>query len=145
VNANPVVLIVEDNFFVRKALGRLLEREGIPSVDAAGLEEAREHLVGHGATLRAVVIDIDLGDENGLDLVHELRQGGRRPKILVFSASLDNASRAGAIGLVADEVLVKPASPKAILAAVQRQLDAAGSGTTGEWLRTHPSCGIRTS
>ena len=143
-DANPIVLIVEDDPFVRTALCRLLDREGIASIDAAGLDEARECLARHGATLRAGVVDVELGAENGLDLVNELHHRGSPLSILVFSASLDGASSAEAIGLGAAEVLPKPAPPEAILAAVRRRLDAAGSGTTGEWLRTHPSCGIRT-
>ena len=144
-NANPIVLIVEDDPFVRTALCRLLDRAGIASIDAAGLDEARECLARHGASLRAAVVDIELGAENGLDLVKELHQRGTSPSILVFSASLDGTSSEEAIGRGADEVLAKPATPEAILAAVRRRLDATGSGTTGERLRTHPSRGIRTS
>ena len=139
--AIPIALIVDDDPFVREALRRLLEREGIETVGAAGLGEARERVARHRDRLRVVVADLGLGEEDGLDLVRELRRSELPPSILVFSAAADGAPGAQALALGVDRVLTKPASPDAIVAAVRRILGRGDPGVAGERLRTHPSRG----
>lgn len=137
----PVVLVVDDDAGLRGALRRLLERKGVATVAAASLAGAREQLVAYRRTIEVVIVDLGLGAEEGLDLVREVRRSSARPSILVFSAEADGAAGAQAAALGADEILVKPACPEAILAAVRRILGPAHAEPTGEWLRTHPASG----
>ena len=127
----PIVLVVDDERSVREALARLLQREGICVLTATSLDEARLLCARHRGRLRAVVIDVQLGGENGLDLVRELAGEPGAPRLLVFSASVDGLVRERALALGADEVLVKPSSPTAILAAVRRELGPLGLGVLG--------------
>lgn len=121
-SAAPIVLVVDDEPPVREALIRLFERAGLPALGAAGLTCARALVAGHRATLRAVTIDLRLGDGDGLDLVREVARTPGAPPILVFSASVEPAMRARALALGAHDVLAKPASAAEILEAVRRVL-----------------------
>jgi DNA-binding response OmpR family regulator len=124
----PIVLVVDDERSVREALARLFAREGIGALTASTLDEARLLCARHRGSLRAVVIDLCLGGENGLDLVRELAGEPGAPRLLVFSASVDGLVRERALALGADEVLAKPSSPPAILAALRRELGPLGLG-----------------
>ena len=67
-------LIVDDNDGFREEMGALLEEQGVSVVGgAASGAEALER----NAELRpdVVLVDIDLGGENGVELVTRLRQG----------------------------------------------------------------------
>jgi DNA-binding response OmpR family regulator len=141
VAAIPIALIVDDDPRVREALQRLLEREGLDTVGAGNLAGARERIARHRDTLQVVIVDLGLGEEDGLDLVRELRRSDPPPSILVFSAVADGARGAQALALGVDRVLTKPASPDAIVDAVRRVLAGADPGVAGEWLRTHPPRG----
>ena len=139
--AGSIVLIVDDDASVREALQRLFAREGIGAIGARNLSEARERIASHATTLRIAIIDLELGQEDGLDLVRELKGSASPPSILVFSAAADGGARAQSLALHAEDVLAKPASPQAILAAVRRSLGDKYPGVIGERMRTHPSRG----
>jgi two-component system, NtrC family, response regulator AtoC len=141
VGAEPIVLIVDDDASVREALQRLLSREGIGAIGARSLGEARERIALHATALRIAIIDLELGQEDGLDLVRELKRSTSPLSILVFSAAADGGARAQSLALEGEVVLAKPASPQAILTAVRRTLGDVYPGVIGERMRTHPSRG----
>jgi DNA-binding response OmpR family regulator len=141
VAANPAVLLVEDDPSVRNALVRLLDRDGLCTLGVASLAEARDALVRHRSTLEVLIVDLGLGEEDGLDLVHENRQAKLPLPILIFSAAADSPAVLESLSLGVHEVLLKPAPPTAILAAVRRVIADGGPGMAGGRLRTHPSRG----
>jgi DNA-binding NarL/FixJ family response regulator len=70
----PRCLIVDDNDGFREEMGALLEEQGLPVVGgAASGAEALQRI----AEIRpdVVLVDIDLGGENGVELVRRIRQG----------------------------------------------------------------------
>ena len=80
-------LIIDDNPRFREATHTLLEAQGIDVVGGAGsATEALQQI----AELRpdVALIDIDLGRESGLGLVHRLQEGDGRaafPKVILIS------------------------------------------------------------
>jgi CheY-like chemotaxis protein len=77
-------LIVDDNVSLLKAAGALLEREGIAVVGVASTtSEALQLVEAHRPDV--TLIDIDLGQESGFDLVHRLARDGtqRHSSILI--------------------------------------------------------------
>jgi DNA-binding NarL/FixJ family response regulator len=80
-------LIVDDNAQFLEAARALLERQGMTIVAVASTgEEARRRLGETQPDL--VLVDIDLGDESGLDLARSIvDEGGLRPPhIILISA-----------------------------------------------------------
>jgi PAS domain S-box-containing protein len=78
------ILHVEDDISLTQLVHELLEDEA--DVFAANsLAEARHSLNGAGYDL--VILDITLGDGSGLDLLPLLHQSGRKPPVILYSAT----------------------------------------------------------
>ena len=81
-------LIVDDSAIFLRAARALLESEGIAVAIASSGDEARRHI--EQADPDVVLVDIDLGDENGFDVAAQLSgsavAGGRSPRITLISS-----------------------------------------------------------
>jgi CheY-like chemotaxis protein len=80
-------LIVDDNAQFLEAARALLERQGMTIVAVASTgEEARRRL--HETRPDLVLVDIDLGEESGLDLARSIVDDGRfdPPPVILISA-----------------------------------------------------------
>ncbi len=74
-------LIVDDEPDIRTLVALFMKREGVPTLEAADLAEAREQLDRHGEEIDLCLADMRLPDGNGLDLVDEIRR--QRPDLPV--------------------------------------------------------------
>ncbi|MFP4252044.1 MAG: sigma-54-dependent transcriptional regulator [Guyparkeria sp.] len=74
-------LIVDDEPDIRTLVTLFMKREGVPTLEAADLAEARGHLDRQGDEIDLCLTDMRLPDGDGLDLVDEIRQ--RRPDLPV--------------------------------------------------------------
>ena len=106
-------LIVDDNAGFVAAARKLLEADGITVVGSASASADAVDLVAH---LRpdVTLIDIDLGAENGIELVEQLRQATvRSPTVLISAHSaedfVDAIDDCGAVGFVAKSDLTAAA------------------------------------
>jgi CheY-like chemotaxis protein len=117
------VLIIDDHADSRELIAAVLGRAEIgtaeASTGAAGLRRVLE-------TPRpsAVVIDLGLPDCHGTDCIRTLRQtpATAHLPILVLTASVTDADRAGAAGAGATAFLTKPILPDDLLTAVREAL-----------------------
>jgi DNA-binding response OmpR family regulator len=82
----PVVLVVEDDASLQRALGGLLRRQGFAPVEAttvaAAIHEAEEHSVN------AIILDLLLdGNESGVEFLAWLRQQSHyeRTPVLIYT------------------------------------------------------------
>ncbi|HSH84334.1 MAG TPA: sigma-54 dependent transcriptional regulator [Guyparkeria sp.] len=73
-------LIVDDEPDIRTLIALFMKREGVPTLVAADLAEAREQLAAHD-NIQLCLTDMRLPDGNGLDLVDEIRE--QRPDLPV--------------------------------------------------------------
>jgi len=130
------ILLVDDHAIVRRGLVHVL-REAFPRAvlaEAGALAQARASL--HGQRWDLVLLDINLPDGNGLDLLEALRGDGRGIPALILSSYPEAefamaALKAGAAGYLAKGSLLDE-----VVAAVTRIL-AGGryvSSTLGELL-----------
>jgi two-component system, NarL family, response regulator DevR len=100
------ILLVEDHNVVRDALASALNREPDLEVGAQtrSLAEARIAVALGG--IDAAIIDLDLPDGDGLELVQELRDGQPRSiPVLVLTKNLDPAVHDLALKAGASEVI----------------------------------------
>jgi two-component system nitrate/nitrite response regulator NarL len=102
------VLIIDDHAVVRTALRMFLESQpGLTVVgEAAHPTEALESALHAHPDI--ILLDIDLGDVNGLDLLPQLRRAAPEAHVLVLTGIRDvemhrRAVRLGAVGIVRKE------------------------------------------
>ena len=118
---NPI-LIVDDHPIVRQGLGQMLGREpGLGSIIEAGTgAEALERF--HTFRPVAVVVDLMLGNESGLDVVRRLRTLSADVRILVMSMHDESLHAARALKAGADGYIMKQAATDTIVDALRRVL-----------------------
>ncbi len=121
------ILVVDDEARIREVVQYGLEKSGFAVQLAADGRAALEALAGGGFDL--VVLDIMLPDIDGYELCRRIRAGGHLP-ILFLSARSEEVDRIVGLELGADDYLVKPFSPRELVArvrAVLRRFEAAGT------------------
>ena len=114
------VMLVEDHASFRQAMAFILGREpGIEVVAQAGtLDEARRLL--DEQTVDVAVVDFNLPDGSGTELVEYLRRSNPRGAALLLTASVDPQTRSLALEAGAHEVLHKSDAITGIVKAVAR-------------------------
>lgn len=135
------VLVVDDEPSVRKVATAYLEREGFQVQTAAdGLEGLRQAEAGG---LALVVLDVMLPGMNGLEVCKRLRASSDVP-IILLTARGEEFDRVLGLELGADDYVVKPFSPRELVARVKAILrrtsgEAAPAVLTYEDLRVDPA------
>jgi DNA-binding NarL/FixJ family response regulator len=121
------VLLVDDHALFRGVLAIICEEQTSldENVQAGSLAEARRALSSRNSKSFALaVVDLDLPDEDGVELIGELRQAGI--PVLALSASRDHERLAGVSGLEPGQVLSTAASYDEILGAVRKLVEDLG-------------------
>ena len=100
------LLLVEDTFDMAEAIMIRLDRSGIACDLAKSLEEARACVnVQH---YDVIVLDINLPDGLGTELLKEIRSRGERTPVLMLTAEFSVDDRVSSLNSGADDYLVKP-------------------------------------
>ncbi|MNU27017.1 Transcriptional regulatory protein TcrA [compost metagenome] len=111
------ILYIEDNELLAKSTTRSLTRAGF-TVDAFGDAEdawAAWKLAVH----EAVILDLMLGDEHGLDLLGRARGAGLRAPVIVLTALGEIDERIRGLNQGADDYMVKPFSVDELIARIR--------------------------
>ena len=113
------LLLVEHNLLFREGLALLLKwRTGLSSVYARSLAEAKGILEEANQKPACVIVDLDLPDGDGTELLKELN--GLPVVALMRSSSLERRGEAMIAG--ADEVIRTTGPAEKIIVAVERLL-----------------------
>ena len=116
------LLIVDDDAPLRGRLALVMERKGFSVQAAAGVAEAEELIREHRFT--HAVLDMKLGDGNGLDIVPLIRGKSPDCRIVMLTGFGNIATAVAAVKAGAMDYLPKPADPDSIAAALLQQGDA---------------------
>jgi DNA-binding NarL/FixJ family response regulator len=111
------ILLVEHNLLFRDGLALLLEwRTGLNSIFARSLAEVQDVLEEANQKPACVIVDLDLPDGEGTQLLKELNG----LPMLALLRSPNRERRREAKGLGANQVLLTTEVPEKIVAAVER-------------------------
>jgi len=124
--APSAVLLVTADAGVRGQLLPLLEAEGLSVSEAASLKDARAALADERALPSAVVVDVDLPDGSGHELIVEIRRlsAGDGVAVVVMSPRSGFLDKVEAITSGADGYFEKPVDWKALLRRLQHLLES---------------------
>ncbi len=124
--AAKCVLVVDDDPTVREVVQHYLERDGFVVRLAGDGTAALEALAVSVPDL--VVLDLQLPGVDGLEVCRQIREVGSTP-VIMLTARAREADRITGLELGADDYVVKPFSPRELLARVRsvlRRSQAAG-------------------
>jgi DNA-binding NarL/FixJ family response regulator len=121
------VILVDDHDLIREGLRRAFEREPDFTVagEAATVEEATALAAETGPDV--VVIDVNLPDGSGLELVRALRAGSATLGIVVLTMYDDDATLFAALDAGASSLVTKTATTEQVLSAARHALAAPGT------------------
>jgi DNA-binding NarL/FixJ family response regulator len=113
------ILIVEDHAIVRAGLRMLLENS--PGMEVVGEAPSVSGLFSApvGLVPDVILLDLDLGHENGADFLPELLKRFSRVRVLVLTAASDPEVHLQAVGAGASGVVIKEQAPEMLLKAIQ--------------------------
>src|SRR5690554_1065331 len=114
------LLIVEDNTKLLESISETLEAEHFKCELAANFKEAHEKLFIYEYDI--ALIDINLPDGSGLELIKSLKQSRNTTGIIVVSARNSTMQKIEGLNLGADDYLTKPFDMAELVARVKALL-----------------------
>lgn len=131
------VLLVEDHLLTRRFLADNLTADGYRPLEASTVEQARRQI--HDGSPTLMVLDLELPDGDGLDLISELRDADvgldRRLPVLVLSGRGTEIDRVRGLNRGADDYLAKPFGYAEVRARIEALLRRSTRPTGAQRLR----------
>ena len=112
----PKILIVEDDLDMQEMMVSFMQKNGFMVIAANNADELTEKLKSQRVDL--ILLDVMLGDENGISICREIRETNNIPIIIVSALSADE-DRLSGFEVGADDYIVKPFNPQILLAKVK--------------------------
>ena len=120
------ILVVDDDRAILKLIARVLRDESYAIDEASTGEEARTLALVN--EYDGIVLDLQLGDRHGFEILQELRRNGRRTPVLLYSGRSDTDSIVRGLDAGADDYVVKPVSNEELRARVRTLVRRGTSG-----------------
>jgi DNA-binding response OmpR family regulator len=121
------LLVVEDDVAIREFLDRSLSEAGYQVDAAENAAEAERHAVE--GLHDALIVDLNLPDIDGLDLIARLRAQGNSAPVLILSARRSVDDRVRGLEQGGDDYLTKPFALAELLARLRNLLRRSGQST----------------
>jgi two-component system, OmpR family, phosphate regulon response regulator OmpR len=118
-DAEPHLLVVDDDARLRDLLRRYLSDSGFRVTGAGDAREARVQLASFAFDL--IVLDVMMPGESGLDLTRSLRSESPVP-VLLLTAMAEPEDRVNGLEQGADDFLAKPFEPRELVLRIRNIL-----------------------
>lgn len=133
--AEPHLLVVDDDEGIRELLRRYLSANGFRVSTAADAAEARARLANLEFDL--IVLDVMMPGESGLDFTRALKGQGQVP-VLLLTAMDQPSDRVNGLEHGADDYLAKPFEPRELVLRIRNILQRVPAQAPGRELRFGP-------
>lgn len=121
------ILVVDDDRAILKLIERVLRDEAYAVDVAASGEEAR--MLALVNEYDGIILDLQLGDRHGFEILQELRRDGRETPVLLYSGSADTETIVRGLDAGADDYVVKPISNEELRARVRTLVRRGAKGS----------------
>jgi DNA-binding response OmpR family regulator len=124
----PSCLVVEDDRTMRHLVVNYLEEHDIRAISATGRDEVPGLIASEDPSV--VILDLRLGQDDGLDLLREIRSHSDVPVIITTGHRRDEIDRVVGLELGADDYITKPFGLRELLARIRAVLRRREAGQT---------------
>ena len=122
------ILIADDEQVVHESLGIYLKAEGFETIDVFDGKQAVEAL---NSEVALCVLDIMMPNMSGIDACKEIRRTSKVP-IIMLTAKGEEIDRILGLELGADDYIVKPFSPREVVARIKAVLRRTNEQKAGD-------------
>ncbi len=134
------VLVIDDDKFIRNSLQRLFSDMGHETILAESLVDGMT-CAEHGVDV--IFLDLDLPDGAGQKAIDNLSAANGNPEIIVITGMGDNYGAQETLGNGVWDYILKPASPKTVMASLKSALKYRQESTAHQEPRDRlDACGI---
>ncbi len=141
-NGKRSLLVVEDELINREMLGIVLE-DSYDMIYAATGAEALNVLAAHFDTLSLVLLDLNLPDMSGMDILKHIRQSAHLTHIPVIVMTSDRESEVDSLTFGASDFIPKPyPEPRVIQARVRRTIELSEDRDIIHWTERDQLTGL---
>lgn len=135
------ILVVDDDAHIREVVRFALEKAGLEVTEAGDGQKALQQFKKNPAEL--IVLDITMPEMDGLAVCREIRKTSNVP-ILFLSSRTDEVDRVVGLEVGGDDYVIKPFSPRELVARVQAIMKRAhGKANHAAEVRELTSGGVR--
>lgn len=135
----PRILVVDDDPDMRQMMTQFMRKNGTIALPASTEAEVLVHL--NDGRVDLILLDVMLGDENGLEICSRLR-GEQDVPIIMVSALCADHQRMEGYDVGADDYIAKPFNPDLLLARVKAVLSRARRSSSLVHRRNTQTCGF---
>lgn len=114
------VLVIDDDLSIRSLLSDYLSQHALRVTSLSGSQDLQRVLSTDEVDL--LIVDLNLGREDGLDIVRKLSSTSDCPIIIISGDRLDEADKVVGLELGAVDYITKPFGTRELLARVRRSL-----------------------
>ena len=115
------ILIVDDEFRIRKLLVEFLKREGYVTVEAKDGEEVLDLLFEQKQTFDLIILDVMMPKYDGWYILESIREYLTTP-VVMLTARSDEYDQLKGFKMGADDYVTKPFSPSVLVARINKIL-----------------------
>jgi DNA-binding response OmpR family regulator len=122
------VLVIEDDRMLARLVERMLGEAGY-AVDVTRNAEDGRHMATT-VDYDAILLDLELPDRNGLEVVRDLRREGRDVPVLIMTGRDDDEDIVRGLDAGADDYLLKPVANEVLKARLRAAVRRGGAART---------------
>jgi two-component system alkaline phosphatase synthesis response regulator PhoP len=130
---DSLILIVDDEPQISAVLSAYLTNSGYRTVTAQDGKAALE--LFHAKHPALILLDLNLPGKDGLEVCQTIRQDSDVP-IIMLTARSEETDKLVGLELGADDYIVKPFSPREVVARVKTVLRRSGSGSESQLIKS---------
>lgn len=119
-----LILAVDDEPSVLRILKDILETNDMMLIAATSAEEAYEKLKQHSPSLKLILLDVMLPDENGLNICRYIKthRSTRNIPVIILSVKASERDKINGLEMGADDYIAKPFSSGELKARIKSVL-----------------------
>jgi DNA-binding response OmpR family regulator len=122
------ILVIEDDRMLARIVERMLGEAGYAVDVTRSAEEGRQ--LATTIEYDAILLDLELPDRNGIEVVRELRREGRDTPVLIMTGRDDDADIVRGLDAGADDYLLKPVGHEVLKARLRAAVRRGGGART---------------
>ncbi|MBW4680167.1 MAG: response regulator [Microcoleus vaginatus WJT46-NPBG5] len=118
-----LILIIEDAWFTRRAIGKILQQSGYETLEAENGREGLE-IAASRPDIDGILLDLLMPEVDGWGVLKALREKQSRLPVIVLTADIQESTRQQCLELGAFTVINKPPKPEELRQVLQTALSA---------------------